>query len=177
MSVINPIEGELMPPEPAQLPHVTIEINDSVDPLDVVKTTQSIRVAMVKRHLTTGVPEVGESSRDLLGLLRDMDNAALMTRKLDVEERAVDESQRLANAQNELLRMLGGKNPFAVDITEGAQAPRNERGDRSRLPPPRIVPDITTQGTQAVNYEDFISSVEESERLLQEEADSEEDGY
>ena len=104
-------------------------------------------------------------------LLRDLDSAALTTRKIDVEERQVDESQRLANAQNELLRMLGGKNPFAVDITAGAVPPRVARPDPTALPEPTLVPDITAQGTQSVNYEDFVTSVEESERQLREGVD------
>lgn len=175
MSVINPIEGELMPAEPAFASQEPFPVDDSVDPLAVIKTTQSIRIAMVKNELKGGIPRLGTESRDLMQLLRDLDGAALTTRKLDVEERQVDESQRLADAQNGLLRMLGGKNPFAVDITQGAQAPRVERDDRNRLPAPVIVPDVMTQGTQAVNYDDFVSSVEESERLLMEE--EEEDGY
>lgn len=171
MSELNPIEGDLMPAEAEYLSEGPFQVNDSTDPLEVIKTTQSIRIAMVKKELKHGVPKVDKDSRDLMQLLRDLDSAALTTRKIDVEERQVDESQRLANAQNELLRMLGGKNPFAVDITAGAVSPRVARPDPAALPEPTLVPDITAQGTQSVNYEDFVTSVEESERQLREGAD------
>ncbi|MNP88981.1 hypothetical protein D3C85_13750 [compost metagenome] len=166
MSELNPIEGDLMPDEPEYIRKPPFEISESVDPLDVIRTTQSIRIAMVKQELQTGLPNIDKDSRDFTQLLRDLDSAALTTRKIDVEERQVDESQRLANAQNELLKMLGGKNPFAVELTAGPQPPRIQRDDPSALPPPVLVPDITVQGTQSVNYETYVQSIEESERQM-----------
>ncbi|MMZ68987.1 hypothetical protein D1872_317420 [compost metagenome] len=37
------------------------------------------------------------------------------------------------------------------------------------LPEVQLVPDLTTQGTQPVNYDDFVQSVEASERAFREE--------
>jgi len=171
MSSINPIEGELMPvADNEYLGNAPMDINDSVDPSDIIKTTQAIRVAMVKNELKHGVPKIDKDANTLLQVLRDMDQAALTTRKIDVEERNVNESERLAQAQNELLRMLGGKNPFAVDLTAGSAPPVAHR-EPPKLPDAVVVPDVTTQGTQPVNYEDFVSSVEAAERSLLEESD------
>jgi len=170
MTQINPIEGELMPvADDEYLGSAPMAINESVDPSDIIKTTQGIRVAMVKETLKRGVPTIDKDANTFLQVLRDLDQAALTTRKIDVEERQVNESERLAQAQNELLRMLGGKNPFAVDLTGGTVKPNAPRRDASvDLPTPPLVPDVTTQGTQPVNYDDFVGSVEASERSLSE---------
>ncbi len=163
MSDENPLDGELMPVTDAEyLAEVPMQINTSVDPSDVIKTTQSIRIAMVQKHLRNGTPDIDKESAGLLQVLRDLDQAALTTRKIDVDERQVSESERLAQAQNELLRMLGGRNPFLVDLATGQSIPPVQRPEAD-LPAPNLVPDVTTQGTQAVNYDDFVQSVEASE--------------
>ncbi len=171
MSDIIPLEDEMLPVKDGEyLGRAPMEISDSVDPSDIIKTTQSIRVAMVKQELQHGVPKVDKDANTLLQVLRDMDQAALTTRKIDVDERQVNESERLAQAQNELLRMLGGKNPFAVDITSGNTPPAPVR-QAPELPTPPLVPDVTTQGTQPVNYDDFVSSVEAAAAALADEED------
>jgi len=176
MSAINPLDGELMPvADDEYLGDAPMIISESVDPSDIIKTTQSIRVAMVKNELKRGVPKVDKDANTFLQVLRDMDQAALTTRKIDVDERQVNESERLAQAQNELLRMLGGKNPFAVDLTSGSTPPPTTRRETPALPAAPLVPDVTTQGTQPVNYDDFVSSVEAAERARLEDDDSEED--
>lgn len=147
-----------------------IHINQSVDPSEVIKTTQGIRLRILQSRFSKGIPADDKELSLNMQLLRDLDQAALTTRKIDVDERAVSESERLANANNELLRMLGGKNPFAVEV--GTMPPITQRATPS-LPAPNLVPDITTQGTQPVNYDDFVTSVEASERAMREEMDDE----
>jgi hypothetical protein len=159
MSEINPIEGELL--EKAEyIDAVPIQVNESVDPSDVIKTTQTIRLAMVKQTIKAGLPEVGEGSRDFLGLLRDLDTAALTTRKIDVDEKNGSDAERLAAAHTELLRMMGGKNPFAADI-EGLGKGELTKAVRSvpELPEPTLVPGITDIGTHNVDYDEFAASV------------------
>lgn len=171
MSDSKPLEGDLLPvADHEYLPEVPLDINPSVDPSDVIKTTQGIRMAMVKQHLRGGTPSMDKDSNTFLQVLRDLDQAALTTRKIDVEERSVSESERLAQAQNELLRMLGGKNPFVIDIATGAPVQASEHPEVT-LPEPKLVPDVTTQGTQPVNYDDFVQSVEASEAAMLEERD------
>lgn len=173
MSQINPLEGELVSAsEESYLSDPPMVINESVDPSDVIKTTQGIRMAMVKKALRQGVPELDKDASTLMQVLRDLDTAALTTRKIDVDEQQVNESERLANAQNELLRMLGGKSPFAVDLTIGNKGPVAKRVE-AVLPEVVLVPDVTAQGTQPVNYDDFVTSVEASVRLQEAEGGDE----
>lgn len=175
MNSINPLEGEFLARDdmdpvkdgeylgPDRTP---IHINQSVDPSDVIKTTQGIRLRILKSRFAKGIPDDDKELSLNMQLLRDLDQAALTTRKIDVEERSVSESERLANASNELLRMLGGKNPFAVEVAD--MAPVTQRAIPV-LPEVQLVPDLTTQGTQPVNYDDFVQSVEASERAFREE--------
>jgi len=173
MSDINPIDGDLLPvADNEYLGDAPMQINESVDPSDIIKTTQGIRVAMVKKHLKGGVPHIDKDAITFLQVLRDLDQAALTTRKIDVEERQVNESERLAQAQNALLGMLGGRNPFAVDLVTGNKGPVAERPDAAAvLPAPPLVPDVTAQGTQPVNYDDFVTSVEAAQRASDAEAE------
>jgi len=164
---LNPVlDGEFLGADD----RAPIHINQSVDPSDVIKTTQGIRLRILQSRFAKGIPADDKELMTNMQLLRDLDQAALTTRKIDVDERAVSESERLANANNELLRMLGGKNPFAVEV--GTMPPITQRVAPT-LPAPSLVPDITTQGTQPVNYDDFVTSVEASERAMREELEDE----
>ncbi|MNB99395.1 hypothetical protein D3C87_981640 [compost metagenome] len=179
MNSINPLEGDFLSKDdldpvkdgeylgPDRTP---IHINQSVDPSDVIKTTQGIRLRILKSRFAKGIPEDDKELSLNMQLLRDLDSAALTTRKIDVEERSISESERLANANNELLRMLGGKNPFMVDV---GTMPAISKREVPNLPEPQLVPDITTQGTQPVEYDDFVQSVEASERAMREDREDE----
>lgn len=164
------LEGELITvgsivgsdPEYINQDKAPIAVSDSVDPSDVIKTTQGVRLKILTSRLRQGVPDDSGDLSDTLQLLRDLDSAALTTRKIDVEERSVSEQERLATASNELLRLLDGRNPFMVEVAGVAPVYR----EPAVLPPPALVPDITVQGTQAVNYDDFVGSVKESEASL-----------
>lgn len=149
-------------PEYINSDKASIAVNESVDPSDVIKTTQGVRLKILTSRLRKGVPDDSDDLSDTLQLLRDLDSAALTTRKIDVEERSVSEQERLANASNELLRLLDGRNPFMVEVAGVAPVVRAP----AVLPSPALVPDITVQGTQAVNYDDFVGSVKASEASL-----------
>lgn len=175
MNSINPLEGEFLKHDDLNPVadgeylsdnRAPIHINQSVDPSEVIKTTQGLRLKILKSRFSQGITDDGKELGLTMQLLRDLDQAALTTRKIDVDERAVSESERLANANNELLRMLGGKNPFMVEV--GTMPAIHQRGIPN-LPAPQLVPDITTQGTQPVNYDDFVQSVEAAERALRDE--------
>lgn len=177
MNSINPLEGDFLSKDDLDPVkdgeyladnRAPIHINQSTDPSEVIKTTQGIRLRILKHRFSKGIPDDDKELGLNMQLLRDLDQAALTTRKIDVDERAVSESERLANANNELLRMLGGKNPFAVEV---GNMPAITARQEAQLPPPVLVPDITTQGTQPVNYDDFVTSVEASERAMREEAE------
>jgi hypothetical protein len=174
MSSINPIEGDLMPvADNEYLGDPPMIIDESVDPSAVIKTTQSIRIAMAKKHLMKGVPQVGEDSRDFLMLLRDLDSAALTTRKIDVEERQIGEPERLAQAQNELLRMLNGANPFvSIDLPGSPSLITIHRQSTAGiLPRPEMVPGLTAQGTQPIDTDKFLKAIADSNAASQEDED------
>lgn len=173
MSSINPIEGDLMPvADEEYLGDAPMIISDSVDPLDVIKTTQSIRIAMAQKELRHGVPKADKDSREFMQLLRDLDSAALTTRKIDVDERQLGDSERVAQAQQELLRMLDGKNPFvSIDLPGNPSLITVHRTTVVDLPVPEMVPGLTAQGTQPVDADRFLNAIAESEKLKQEEDD------
>lgn len=164
------LEGELISvgsvvgsdPEYISSDNLPIDVSDSADPSDVIKTTQGVRLKILTSRLRKGVPDDSGELSDTLQLLRDLDSAALTTRKIDVEERSVSEQERIATASNELLRLLDGRNPFRVEVAGIAPVAR----EAAVLPPPAIVPGLTVQGTEAVNYDDFVGSVKKSEASL-----------
>lgn len=166
---INPVlEGDYLPADKfsSALAHPPIEISNSTEPADVIRTTQGVRLQILAHRLKTGISEDAKELNLDLQLLRDLDTAALTTRKIDVEERAVNESERVSEQTNALLKMLNGRNPFAVDLQSGEI--RSDLIGRSRevaLPEAVIVPGHTRQGTEQLAYADFVEDpdAEESE--------------
>lgn len=175
---INPVlDGDYLPADKFSVPaHVPIAVSHSTEPADVIKTTQSIRLQILASRLGRGVSEDLKELNTDLQLLRDLDAAALTTRKIDVEERAVNESERVSEQTNALLKMLNGKNPFAVDLTTGRV--RDDLIGRPRevdLPLPTIVPGHLRQGTEQLNYADYVDDPDSDEgRLVGEEEEEEE---
>lgn len=169
---INPVlDGDYLPADKfsVSIPQ-PIEVNTSTEPAEVIKTTQGIRLKILASRLAKGVnDDIKELNTDLQ-LLRDLDAAALTTRKIDVEERAVNESERVSEQTNALLKMLGGKNPFAVDITTG-----NIRSDligrprEAALPVIAVVPGQVKQGTEQLNYADYVDDPDAADEELEDE--------
>lgn len=169
---INPVlDGDYLPADKFSVSVPTpIEVSPSTEPADVIKTTQGIRLAILAKRLANGVnDDIKELNTDLQ-LLRDLDAAALTTRKIDVEERAVNESERVSEQTNALLKMLGGKNPFAVDLATG-----NVRGDllnrprEADLPMITIVPGQVKQGTEQLNYADYVDDPDAADAEVEDE--------
>ncbi|MNZ45896.1 hypothetical protein D3C78_635620 [compost metagenome] len=182
MSNNKPLEGVFLAAEDDLMPvadgeylaseNAPIRVDQNVDPSAVIKTTQGIRLKILEDRFKKGIPSDDKELSLNMQLLRDLDSAALTTRKIDVEEAQGSETERLAQANNELLRMLNGRNPFAVEV--GTMPPNVKRTDAAAaLPAPVLVPDVTTQGTQPVNYDEFVGAVEASERSAAAEAEEE----
>lgn len=147
-----PIGGEFLAANKAPIP-----VDHSTDPAAVIKTTQSIRLRILEERLRTGVNEDAKELNLDLQLLRDLDQAALTTRKIDVDERAINDAERASEQTNALLKMLNGRNPFAIDVTSGEL--RADLTGRSRdvaLPEPTVVPGHTNQGTHNLEYGEFV---------------------
>lgn len=150
-----------------------IEVNTSTEAADVVKTTQGIRLKILAERLKKGVSEDAKELGLDLQLLRDLDTAALTTRKIDVEERATDAAEQTSNQTNALLKMLDGKNPFAVDLTTGQL--RSDLTGRARSADlPEVVPvkGHTHQGTENLNYADFVDDPDNDDNdIIEDEED------
>lgn len=134
-----------------------ITVNQSTDPADVIRTTQAIRLQILAARLKAGVNDDAKELGLDLQILRDLDNSSLTTRKIDVEEKAIGEAEKASELTNALLKTLNGRNPFVVDITSGEL--REDLRGRAReavLPAPKMVPGITRQGTENLNYADFV---------------------
>lgn len=152
-------DGEYLPAggEEFLAPVGRIDVNQSTDAAEVVKTTQGIRLQILAHRLKKGVNEDAKELNLDLQLLRDLDQAALTTRKIDVEEKAVNDAERASEQTNALLRMLDGRNPFVVDITTGKLRPDLIGREReAALPDAVVLPGHTTQGTDNLNYGDYV---------------------
>lgn len=175
---INPVlEGDYLPVDKfSVVASAPIDVSLSTEPAEVIKTTQSIRLRILSERLRKGVSEDLKELNTDLQLLRDLDQAALTTRKIDVEERAVNESERVSEQTNALLKMLDGKNPFAVDLTTGSvRADLTGRPREAALPEPVIVPGHMRQGTENLNYADYVNDPDDDSDRLGDEDDEEEE--
>lgn len=133
-----------------------MSINQSTNPVDVIATTQQLRLKMVEK-LTEGdrIPTEAKEVGVLSMILRDLDAAALTTRKLDVEEKGVDvASKASANVAN-ILKELGGQNPFRIGTVEnGRQLPTT---DVSQIPVIDLVPGVMRIGADVLEYGEFVT--------------------
>lgn len=152
-------DGEYLPAEGEVFlaPRGAIAVNQSTDAAEVVKTTQGIRLQILAERLKGGVNQDAKELNLDLQLLRDLDQAALTTRKIDVEERAVNDAERASEQTNTLLKMLDGRNPFVVDIATGQlRADLIGREREAALPEATVLPGHTKQGTDNLNYGDYV---------------------
>lgn len=131
-----------------------VPVNHSTSPEDVIKTTQQLRLKVTEKMLENGIPTDRREIRLLNEILRDMDTNALTTKKLDVEEQAVNQASVVAKNMADILSAVGhGKNPF--------MAPKDVREiptDDSRLPQIAPVPGQMGQGVDVLEYSEFVGS-------------------
>lgn len=129
----------------------------SIKPADIIEHTQRMRLQIVDKLTDNGL-ELPTDPKDLGTLsmvLRDLDAAALTTRKLDVEEKAVDVASKASANVAAVLRSLGGGNPFKHEqpVIEGRTVPIP---DEDSLPVVVTVPGHTKQGMDELVYEEFV---------------------
>lgn len=132
-----------------------IQINRSTAPEDVIETTQNLRLALVQKMISEGLPSDRREIRMLAEILRDTDTNALTAKKLNNEEKAINQASAVAKNIADIANSIGqGKNPFAAP---GAvrDIPR-EASDL--LPEIELVPGQTHQGVEKLNYDDFVKS-------------------
>jgi hypothetical protein len=135
-----------------------MSINNSTNPVDIIETTQQLRLRMVSALTSHGVtvPTDPKEVSNLSMLLRDLDAAALTTRKLDVEEKGIDSATIAAANVTAILQAMGG-NPFKAkpgerDITPGI----TPTVDIAQLPDVKLVPGITKIGNDVLDYHEFV---------------------
>ena len=129
-------------------------VNDSTSPEAVIETTQRVRLGITKSILKDGIPTDRRDVRLLNEILRDMDTNALTAKKLDVEEKAVNEASVVAKNVTDILAAVGrGKNPFSAGATV-REVPKEE----NILPQIDTVPGQMDQGVEKLEYSDFVKS-------------------
>lgn len=144
-----------------------MSINVSTNPVDIIETTQKLRLQMVNKLTGDGerIPTESKEVGTLSMLLRDMDAAALTTRKLDVEEKGVDAASIASANVAAVLKELGG-NPFkarvGVSIENHSVVSVIPAPDASQLPTVILVPGVTKIGEDKLEYAEFV--VDDSSR-------------
>jgi len=128
----------------------------STKPEDVIELSQSLRLQIVDNLTRDGVPTSEDGIKQLSSVLRDLDAAALTTRKINVEESAVDQAARATANVSKILAAIGGKNPFRKGVLVEERDDRPTL-DRDKLPPVKTVPGQTFIGVENLKYEDFVS--------------------
>lgn len=124
----------------------------SVDPNDVVKFTQQLLYKAVLEKTNNGTFIPGDTA-ELSMLIRDMNATALTTRKLDQEEKALDNNRALVEAFKQFEEMIEGKDVYGADRVTRTVDPY----ENSTLPTIEVNPLELTQGEQPLNADQYLS--------------------
>lgn len=126
----------------------------STEPNDVLNFTQNVRYAAVD-ELTQGGTRMPEKMGDLIQVLNGMDQAALTTRKLNIEQSAVDNAVELNDTFRKLQKMMKNE---PVDITPSVDRIGPPEVDLGNLPDIELMPGEDAQQAQTLNVVDYISN-------------------
>lgn len=146
-------------PGPKRVEPVPGLVERDTDPMAVVKFTQQMRYMAVDL-MTAGGTQIPDKPGDLIQFLNGMDQSALTTRKLDIEEKATDNGREAIHAVREIREMFSGRDPFLAVNEE-----REVAGERINpiLPegyvPPQVQfkPGERDQGEAMLDVSDFVS--------------------
>lgn len=134
---------------------VEIKLDDngrpSVDPNDVVKFTQQMLFKAALERTNSGTMTPGDMT-ELSMLLRDMNTTALTTRKLDQEEKELNNQRALVETFKQLESMLDGKNIYGTGVVSRDTDPYAN----VELPSVEILSTELTQGEQALNPDLYL---------------------
>lgn len=128
-------------------------------PLRVLNFTQEMRY-MATEKLTVGGTQIPDKMGDLIMLLNGMDQAALTTRKLDIEEKISNDGAEAIRAVRDIRNMFGGRDPFLAVGEE-----REVAGERINpiLPEDYTPPEVSFKpgeresGESSLDVSDFVS--------------------
>jgi len=137
----------------------TVQPN-STEPGDVVNFTQHMRFRMFDELTDNGVNLTAKFA-EVRQLICDMDNAALTTRKLNIEEKDANNGKLALQAFKSIQNMLGNRDPFMV--SDDAPLPIAERVDRIepdnfRLPHVDLLQGEDAQGEQPLSIHHYVPS-------------------
>jgi hypothetical protein len=134
---------------------VFMEINKSTNPSDIIETTQRLRLDIVNK-LTEGgerVPTEGKEVNTLAMMLRDLDAAALTTRKLDIDVQGIDAASKASANVANILKEMGG-NPFLIGNLEAST--KIPVVDAAMIPDIVLVPGQMKIGSDVLEYAEFV---------------------
>ena len=122
----------------------------STDPNDVVKFTQQLRYRIVD-ELTADRTTIPQDTAALAGILRDMDQSALTSRKLNIEEASANDGKRFLETLRRVKDAFAGQNPL---VTQEPKEVNPLAG--VNIPEIEISPLEAAQGEQPLNIHDFV---------------------
>jgi hypothetical protein len=133
-----------------------MSINNSTNPVDIITTTQQLRLRIVDRLTNNGerIPTESKEVGTLSMVLRDLDAAALTTRKLDVEEKGIDAASKASANVANVLKELGG-NPFRIGALENIS--KIPAPDATLIPAIELVPGVMKIGADVLEYGEFVT--------------------
>jgi hypothetical protein len=140
------LEGELIASKPSG--------PKSTEPTDILKFTQSLRYEIVDDLLGVGeYRKIPADLKDLTSVLRDMDGAALTTRKLDIEETSNVDSRTVIDTFRRLRSMMNQGD-------DEGPAPTRQRDplEGVRLPSVEFLEGEDASGENILNIANFVSS-------------------
>lgn len=140
------LEGELM--------EVSKPKVQSTEPADILKFTQNLRYQIVD-DLLGPEKRIPADIRDLASIMRDMDQAALTTRKLDIEESDATDGRLAIDTFRRLKQMI------ATDRDESKPAIRTRDPlGNVLLPDVSFIPGEDAQGENILNISNYVSAEE-----------------
>lgn len=135
--------------------------DDDLRPENVVKFGQQMR-RRAFNQITNNGTDLSSNLGDVLQILRDQDAAALTTRKLNIDEKAVDNDRQAIESAKQLRKEMG-IDPYAVGDDNRDRMPQ-----RTRNPLPDVIPDLgialkpgeDAQGEQVLSVANYIREEE-----------------
>lgn len=139
---------------------------DPMDPAPVVRgpvnTTDPVEVVNFTQKERLKIYEETHDTKDRLRVLNDLDNTALISRKLNIEENVVNDGRKVAAMYDEFRAMLGGNDPLAVDGGGSIQPVARERDPAAGLSLPKVTLGAGEdhQGEHTLNVTDYVAPEE-----------------
>ncbi|MGG4591704.1 hypothetical protein ACLPJK_25955 [Pseudomonas aeruginosa] len=133
-------------------------INRSIEPKDVIKTTQTLLVETLAQFVNEGekLPSDPKEIGALIALTRAIGDTAQTTRKLDIEERAVEEVSQLARDYKYLVEhartLITGRDIEGECVAEGPKP------DKTRLVEVKLLEGQMDSVVPDIDVDEFMAA-------------------